>query len=147
MYALDTYSYVKKLKEAGMPEEQASVQAEAFYALAESKLVTKHDLLGTRQEIKHEMQEVRAEMRGIKVDLEARIDQQIDRLDTKLDQQIDRLDTKLDQQIDRLDARIDVTFQALKTDIVNLNRRIMTMTLIVIAALGSLQTIFRLFGH
>ena len=40
----DTLSYAKKLKAAGMPDQQADVQAEALFELVDEKLATKKDL-------------------------------------------------------------------------------------------------------
>lgn len=40
----DTLAYFDKLKAAGMPEEQARVQADALKELVESALATKRDL-------------------------------------------------------------------------------------------------------
>ncbi|MBF0415327.1 MAG: DUF1640 domain-containing protein [Magnetococcales bacterium] len=42
--AFDTYAFVKKLKDAGMPEEQARILAETHTELIEERLVTKRDL-------------------------------------------------------------------------------------------------------
>ena len=41
----DTLAYVKKLRAAGVPEEQAEVQAEAFAEIIEDRLATKKDVL------------------------------------------------------------------------------------------------------
>lgn len=43
--AFDTLAYVKKLKAAGVPENQAEVQAEAFAEIIEERLATKQDIL------------------------------------------------------------------------------------------------------
>jgi len=40
----DTLQYVKKLKEAGVPEKQAEVQAEALHEIIDERLATKEDL-------------------------------------------------------------------------------------------------------
>ena len=40
----DTLAYAKKLKSAGMPEQQADIQAEALFELVDEKLATKKDL-------------------------------------------------------------------------------------------------------
>jgi len=40
----DTLQYAKKLKEAGVPEKQAEVQAEALSEIIEDKIATKQDL-------------------------------------------------------------------------------------------------------
>ncbi len=40
----DTLSYFKKLKNAGVPEEQANIQAEALRQIVDGSLATKRDL-------------------------------------------------------------------------------------------------------
>jgi hypothetical protein len=40
----DTLAFVKKLKSAGVPEEQAEIQAEAIAEIIDEKLATKRDL-------------------------------------------------------------------------------------------------------
>jgi len=45
----DTLQYANKLKNAGVPEKQAEVHAEAIVELVDNKLVTKQNL---RQELK-----------------------------------------------------------------------------------------------
>ena len=42
--AFDTLKYSKRLQEAGVPREQAEIQAEAFAEIVDEKLATKHDL-------------------------------------------------------------------------------------------------------
>lgn len=48
----DTLSYVKKLKAAGVPEEQAEVHAEIFNEIIEERLATKQDILDLKRDIK-----------------------------------------------------------------------------------------------
>jgi uncharacterized membrane protein YheB (UPF0754 family) len=40
----DTLAYAKKLKEAGVPEKQAEIHAEAIAEIVEDRLTTKRDL-------------------------------------------------------------------------------------------------------
>lgn len=58
----DTLGYFEKLKDAGMPEAQAKVQAEALREIIEDKLATKRDLLDIESrlgvklaELKHDL--------------------------------------------------------------------------------------------
>ncbi|MEO5335221.1 MAG: CCDC90 family protein, partial [Magnetococcus sp. YQC-5] len=85
--AFDTYSYVRKLRDAGMDEEQAVIQTEALVDLVEHRLASKHDVAALRR------------------DMEA-MDAKITALDTKLDAKITALDTKLDAKITALDTKI-----------------------------------------
>ena len=47
--------YNKKLKAAGVPEEQADLQANAIYELIEEKLVTKEDLRAVKEDLHKDM--------------------------------------------------------------------------------------------
>ena len=42
--SFDTFSYVKELKEAGMSEEQAAIQAKTLRRIIDEQLATKRDL-------------------------------------------------------------------------------------------------------
>ena len=48
----DTLAYAKKLKAAGVPEEQAEVQAETFAEIIEERLATKCDIDLLRRDMK-----------------------------------------------------------------------------------------------
>ena len=50
--AFDTLAYTKKLKAAGVPENQAEVQAEALAEIVQSRLATKQDVIDIRKDIK-----------------------------------------------------------------------------------------------
>ena len=54
--AFNTHSFVKRLTEVGMPEEQAEVLAESYATLIDEKLATKRDLrelaLATKRDLK-----------------------------------------------------------------------------------------------
>lgn len=47
----DTLAYTKKLREAGVPERQAEVQAEALAEVIDSSLATKQDIKDIRNDI------------------------------------------------------------------------------------------------
>lgn len=48
----DTLAYSKRLKAAGVPEEQAEVQAETFAEIMEERLATKYDIELLRRDMK-----------------------------------------------------------------------------------------------
>jgi len=56
--AFDTLQYSKKLREAGVPERQAEVQAEAIRELIDERLATKLDLKRLEENTKREILEV-----------------------------------------------------------------------------------------
>jgi hypothetical protein len=50
-YAFDTLGYAKRLRDAGVPNPQAEAHAEAAREFIMTELVTKQDLLTTKQEL------------------------------------------------------------------------------------------------
>lgn len=58
----DSYSFVSKLKEAGMPEEQAKVLAEEHQAFLDDKLATKQDLLLLEKSMDTKIESVKADI-------------------------------------------------------------------------------------
>jgi len=50
--AFDTLAYAKKLKAAGVPEQQAEVQAEAFAEIVDERLATKQGIELLRRDMK-----------------------------------------------------------------------------------------------
>ena len=56
--AFDTHAFVKKLTQAGMPEEQAEVLAETQAQLIDERLSTKEDLKKLETSLKRDMIEL-----------------------------------------------------------------------------------------
>lgn len=56
--AFDTLAYANKLKQAGVPDRQAEVQAEAMAELVEERLATKRDLSELEARIANRMNEL-----------------------------------------------------------------------------------------
>lgn len=48
----DTLKYAKQLKEAGVPEKQAEIQAEALKEVVDNNLATKQDIIDLKHDIK-----------------------------------------------------------------------------------------------
>ena len=76
--AFDTHDFVKRLTQAGMPENQAEILAKGQSDLYE-RLVTKeyfeftlkHELEKLRAELKHDIAKVQANLEQVKAELEA----------------------------------------------------------------------------
>ena len=71
--AFDTLAYAKKLKKAGVPEEQAEVQAEALAEIVEERLSTKRDLKELEVELKRSIEEVRRDIKEMVMHLTIRL--------------------------------------------------------------------------
>lgn len=77
MYAIDTLAFAKRLRTAGLDQEQAEAIAEAhgqaFREAAEHTLATKEDLAEVKSELKQDIAEVRSELKQDMKSLELRI--------------------------------------------------------------------------
>jgi hypothetical protein len=58
----DTLQYAKKLKEAGVPEKQAEVQAEALAEIVEDRITTKQDLKELEVRLDLKLAELKADI-------------------------------------------------------------------------------------
>lgn len=56
--AFDTLAYANKLKQAGVPDRQAEVQAETMAELVEERLATKRDLSELEERLANRMNEL-----------------------------------------------------------------------------------------
>lgn len=89
--ALDTYALVSKLKEAGVPEQQAAAQVETITKAIDSALEqAKHDYrlddLSTKRDLKELELELKRDMELIKRDIEVlRSDSRAQIAETKAD--------------------------------------------------------------
>jgi hypothetical protein len=72
-FAFDSLGYAKKLRDAGVPQDQAEAHAEAAREFIMTELATQHDI----DAVRHDLDTVRRE-------LEAKIDNQTLRLTVRL---------------------------------------------------------------
>jgi hypothetical protein len=63
-YTFDSLGYAKRLRDRGVPQEQAEAHAEAARDFIMAELVTKADLLATKQELQTELRSSIAELRS-----------------------------------------------------------------------------------
>jgi hypothetical protein len=61
-YTFDSLGYAKRLRDRGVPQEQAEAHAEAARDFIMAELVTKDDLLATKQELQIEFRSSIAEL-------------------------------------------------------------------------------------
>ncbi len=71
--AFDTLAYAKRLKEVGVPEKQAEVQAEAMVELVEERLATKQDILDLKRATKHDLLDLKRDMKEIEMRITIRL--------------------------------------------------------------------------
>ncbi|MEO5341619.1 MAG: CCDC90 family protein [Magnetococcus sp. MYC-9] len=97
-FVFDSYAYVRRLRDAGMDEQQAAIQAETFMAMAEDRLATKQDIA----EIKRDIETTKAEL---KRDIAA------------VDAKVETTKAELKRDIAAIDAKVETTKAELKRDI------------------------------
>jgi predicted secreted Zn-dependent protease len=100
VYAFDTLAYSKRLRDKGVPQEQAEAHAEAIREFVMADLATKADL-----------QALRSDLQAIS----ARVDAKLDHFDAKLDQFEAKLDTLSLRLTVRLGTMLVVGLGALAT--------------------------------
>ena len=126
--AFDTLRYARRLREAGVPEPQADVQAElmaeAFGFYADNLLTKDHftEVLNAR----FAEQEAKIEQRLGAMDskfekrldaIESKFEQRLDGIDSKFEQRLDAMDSKFEQRLTALDSKFEMRFG--KQDTVN----------------------------
>ncbi|CAN2039697.1 hypothetical protein GMMP15_1370066 [Candidatus Magnetomoraceae bacterium gMMP-15] len=111
----DTYSYVKKLRDAGLAENQAEIHAVALQDLIESNLATKEDWLVLKEDLKQNI-------RGV----EASLKQDINKVEASLREDIKKIESSLKQDILTLQANTNQKFEQVKTAFSRVDTKIST---------------------
>ncbi|HET9904203.1 MAG TPA: hypothetical protein VFQ27_10945 [Xanthobacteraceae bacterium] len=91
VFAFDTLGYAKRLRDAGVPAQQAEAQAEAARDFIMAELVTKNDLNAAMARLDDKIAAVRSDL-GAAI---TRIDDRIARTDDKIEAQTLRLTVRL----------------------------------------------------
>jgi hypothetical protein len=73
-FTFDTLEYSKRLRDSGVPEEQAVAHAGAARDFIMTELVTKSDLYAVRSDLKSDIQALEAKLLAVKNELQAAID-------------------------------------------------------------------------
>ena len=118
--AFDTHAFVKRLTQAGMPEDQAEVLANGQSDLYE-RLVTKeyfqftlnHELEKLRAELKHDIEKVQANLEQGQANLEqgqAELKHDIEKVRAELKHDIEKLRAELKLDIEKLRADLEHKF-------------------------------------
>ncbi len=116
----DTYTYVQKLKAAGMDERHAAIQAEALFELIEERLTTKQDLTDTEAALQRDIKELDTSLQAKIEATKAELQRDIKGLDVK----IEATKAELQRDIKGLDVKIEATKAELQRDIKGLDVKI-----------------------
>ena len=114
--AFDTHAFVKRLTQAGMPEDQAEVLANGQSDLYE-RLVTKeyftftlnHELEKLKAELKHDIDRVQANLEQVKAELKNDID--------KVQANLETLRAELKHDIEKVRAELKLDIEKLRADL------------------------------
>ncbi|MBF0414469.1 MAG: DUF1640 domain-containing protein [Magnetococcales bacterium] len=126
--AFDTHAYVKKLRDAGVDEHQAEIQAEAILALVEERLATKQDmhalqrdLADVEADLKRDLAEIRKDMGTIEANLkqdlanmESNLRKDMASIESNLKRDIKELESNLKRDIKELDTKTETRFKELE---------------------------------
>jgi hypothetical protein len=86
---VDTLGYAKRLRDSGIPEQQAEAHAEAARTFIMTELVTKTDLQAAMATMRSDFQAAlaltKAELQGAIVQLDAKLDRSVIQLDHRID--------------------------------------------------------------
>ena len=114
--AFDTHTFVKRLTQAGMPEDQAEILASGQSDLYE-RLVTKEYFEFT---LKHELEKLRAEL---KHDID-KVQANLEQVKAELKNDIEKLRAELKNDIEIVRAELEATKTELKRDIKEMEHKL-----------------------
>ena len=115
----DTLKYTRRLMEAGVPKQQAEVQAET---MAEA-FVFNVDALVTRDYLDARLGEQDARIETRFTEQDARIDQRFAEQDARIDKRFIEQDARIEQRFTEQDVRIDKRFAEIESGLVGLETR------------------------
>jgi ABC-type phosphate transport system auxiliary subunit len=122
----DTLKYVRRLQEAGMPVDQAEIQAEV---LTEAFNVNLESLV-TKDYLAAQMAEQRAYMDSRFAEQDAKFDKRFAEQDAKFDKRFAEQNAKFDRRFAEIDARLET----LRADFDGKFRTLYVMSSILLAA-------------
>ena len=93
--AFDTLAYAKKLKQAGVPEAQAEIHAEAMAELVEERLATKRDLKELEERLTNRMQATEERLNNQMRSMEERLNSQMRSMEERLNSKMQELEYKM----------------------------------------------------
>ena len=118
-FVFDSYAYVRRLREAGMDEQQAAIQAETFMALAEDRLATKQDIAGLTRDIEATKAELKRDIEATKAELKldiAAIDARVETTKAELRKDIETTKAELRKDIETTKAELRKDIETAKVE-------------------------------
>ncbi len=119
----DTLDYAKKLASAGLPVQQAELQAQLLGDVLGKSIATPDDLGALNQHLSGKIDNL-AQSVKIQIDnLEQRVDSKIDSLEQRVDRKIDNLESKIDSLEQRIDIKLENLEQRIESKMDNMGLR------------------------
>jgi hypothetical protein len=94
-YTFDNLGYAKRLRDGGVPQEQAEAHAEAARDFIMAELATKADVLAVRTDLLATEQRLQTELRHTKQELQTDLRHTEQKLQSSIDSQTLRLTVRL----------------------------------------------------
>ncbi|HEX9732577.1 MAG TPA: hypothetical protein VGG06_11390 [Thermoanaerobaculia bacterium] len=139
--AFDTHAYVKKLREAGVPEAQAEVQIEAIVAILEKRMVTKEDLELRTVEIQRDIKELDVKLSRDLKELDAKLEREI----AEVRRDIKELEIKLSRDLKELEVKLEREIAGVRRDIKELEMRLLVrLGALLVVGIGAIATLIKL---
>ncbi len=140
---LDTYSYVKRLVDAGVPEGQAEIQMEAVVTIIDGRIATKLDLELLQRDMKEIEANLKRDMKEMDTKLVARISEveanlkrDMKEMDTRLVARISEVEANLKRDIKEMDTKLEARINGVEA---NLKREMKEMDLVLRGEIEKLQ--------
>ena len=95
VFAFDTLSYARFLRERGISQDHAEAHAEAARQFIMAELVTKQDLFAVRQDLQSVRQDLQESLQAVRKDLQKDLQNAITQFDSKVENLSLRLTVRL----------------------------------------------------
>ena len=138
VFAFDTLSYSRFLREQGVSQEHAEAHAEAARQFIMAELVTKQDLLAVRQDLQ-----------SVRQDLHDTFDSKLGNLSRHLETKVENLSQRFDTKVENLSQHFDTKLESLSrhfdTKLENFSLRVTVRLGVLLAAgIGAVATLVKL---
>ncbi len=135
--AFDTHAYIKKLRDAGVPEAQAEIQIEAIVEVLEKRMATKEDLELHKVEIQRDIKGLERDIK----ELGTKLERDVKELDAKLERAV----AELKRDIKELDVKLETRLKELEMGFKELEMRLLIrLGGLLVVGIGAIATLIKL---
>jgi hypothetical protein len=112
----DSLEYASELKDAGVPEAQAKIQAKALFRVIDQQLVTKQDIKELEAKFGCDIKELEVKIKELEVKLSHDIQ--------NVQRDIKETEAKLTRDIKETEAKLTLNIQAIQLEMKGMENRI-----------------------